>query len=138
MKYLPSIWWWSISIRKVSETDATISIPLNWRTQNPFQSIYFAALGGAAELSTGILASLHCRGKGKISMLITAMHAEYIKKATDTIVFTCDSGSEIRETIEKTILLKQAHTVTTKSVGTLPNGEIVAVMHFTWSFRLKN
>ena len=35
-----------------------VSLPYGWRTQNPFNSIYFAAQCMAAELSTGALAML--------------------------------------------------------------------------------
>ncbi|RMF25391.1 MAG: DUF4442 domain-containing protein, partial [Bacteroidetes bacterium] len=59
LKNLPSALWWGLRVRAISAEQAEVTIPFNWRTQNPFRSIYFAALAGAGELATGVLANLH-------------------------------------------------------------------------------
>jgi len=137
LKNIPSLLWWGLSVQRVTVIETEVTIPFNRRTQNPFNSMYFAAQSGASEFSTGILAALHSHGKGKISMLVTAMSAEYLKKATNKVTFKCTDGLEILEAIEKSISTGQPQMVKAKSVGTMPNGEIVAIMHFTWSFKSK-
>ncbi len=138
LKNLPSLLWWGVAVKSVNALEAQVNIPFSWRTQNPFKSTYFAALSGAAELSTGLLADLHRQGRGKVSMLITATEGKFLKKATDIVTFTCKDGLQLLEAVEKTIELNQPQSVKVTSTGTMANAEIVAVMHFTWSFKSKN
>ena len=67
---LPSAVFWRLKVKKLDPSSCEVTIPYFWRTQNPFKSIYFAALAGAAELSTGALCQLAIAGKGSFSMLV--------------------------------------------------------------------
>jgi hypothetical protein len=76
---LPSAIFWRLRVKKLDQDKCEVSLPFFWRTQNPFRSIYFAALAGAAELSTGILCQMALAGKGKFSMLVVDFRAEFYK-----------------------------------------------------------
>ncbi len=84
---LPSVFLWGVSIRALDREHCEVVIPFKYLNKNPFKSIYFAALAGAAELSTGALALLATAGIGKTSMLVTSFKADYSKKATRPRVF---------------------------------------------------
>jgi len=106
-------------------------------SQNPFKSIYFAAQCSAAELSTGVLATIAIAEHGNISMLISKVEAEYIKKATSKTTFTCEDGQLIIDSVQKAIDTGEGQTITTTSLGRQSSGEIVSVNKFTWSFRVR-
>jgi acyl-coenzyme A thioesterase PaaI-like protein len=106
--------------------------------QNPFQSIYFAALAMAAELSTGILALTSVQAASKpVSMLVFDMNANFTKKAKSKIVFTCTQGKEITEAIEESIRTGEGKIVTVNTVGVDEVGDKVAEFNFTWTFKVK-
>ena len=56
-----------------------VSLPYGWRTQNPFNSIYFAAQCMAAELSTGALAMLAIQSSNE-SVSIKPIWKPLVKK----------------------------------------------------------
>ncbi len=136
-KRLPSVWWWGIRIKSCTPEITEVSIPYNWRTQNPFRSIYFAALLGAAELSTGLMALLAISGRGAISMLVTNIEADFVKKADDIVTFRCDQGAAIQEIVKRAIESGEGQTAVVRSVGRLPDGTEVARVRVSWSFKKK-
>ena len=107
------------------------------RTQNPFKSMYFAAQCGAAELTNGLLAAIAIKGQRKTSMLITNVEANFIKKATGLITFTCDEGNKIIETVENAIRTEEGQVITVTSIGRNEAGQVVSEIKFTWSFKVK-
>lgn len=133
---LPSAIFWKLKIQKLTQDDCEVSIPYFWRSQNPFKSIYFAALAGAAELSTGALCQLSMAGKGKFSMLVVDFRAEYHKKADQKITFSCIQGKELESLIDK-LQPGESNKLTMISTGINREGEMVARFYVTWSFKRK-
>lgn len=137
IKRLPSIVFWGVRIPSLDEQTCEVTIPFNWRTQNPFKSIYFAALAGAAELSTGALCQLHLAGRDSHSMLVIDFRAQYFKKADSKIIFRCEQGLEIQKLLDDLKNSGDSNTITLKSVGVNAAGQSVASVEITWSFRKK-
>lgn len=133
---LPSAVFWRLKMKSLSHEKCEVSIPYFWRSQNPFKSIYFAALAGAAELSTGALCQLAIAGKGQFSMLVVDFKAEYYKKANQKITFSCDQGTELFELIDK-MQPGETSQLMMVSTGKNPSREIVAKFYVTWSFKRK-
>ncbi len=133
---LPSAVFWRLRIKTLTAERCEVTIPYFWRSQNPFKSIYFAALAGAAELSTGALGQLALAGRGSFSMLVVDFRAEYSKKANAKITFSCGQGADLFGLVES---LKTGETgqLTMVSTGTNPSGETVARFFVTWSFKRK-
>lgn len=134
---LPSLWIWGVRIKSITPQRGEVTIPFNWRSQNPFRSTYFAALAGAAELSTGGLALLATAGRGRVSMLVVKFEAQYLKKADATVTFTCEDGEAIIAAVDRAIATGEGQQMTAISTGRLPNGEIACQMGVTWSFKSK-
>lgn len=134
---LPSAVFWKLKVKSLTEEKCEVTIPFTWRTQNPFKSIYFAAMAGAAELSTGALCQLSMAGKGSFSMLVVDFRAEYHKKANQKITFTCSQGLELTQLIDK-LQPGETATLTMVSTGANPSGETVAKFYVTWSFKRKH
>lgn len=133
---LPSAVFWRLKVKSLDLNSCTVTIPYFWRSQNPFNSIYFAAMAGAAELSTGALCQLAMAGKGKFSMLVVDFRAEYYKKANQRIAFSCTQGDELCQLIDS-LEVDESDKLTTVSTGVSPSGEIVAKFYVTWSFKRK-
>lgn len=133
---LPSAVFWRLRIKTLTAERCEVTIPYFWRSQNPFKSIYFAALAGAAELSTGALGQLALAGRSPFSMLVVDFRAEYSKKANDKITFSCDQGAELFALIER-LKVGETDQLTMISTGKNPSGETVARFFVTWSFKRK-
>lgn len=137
-KNLPSALWWGFRIQQLSPGASQVEIPYCWRTKNPFSSIYFAALCGAGEFATGILANLARIGKGNISMLVLEQRAEFLKKAATNIVFSCNEGEQVQATVDLAIQSGIPQAITMMAEGTNRSGEPVARVYITWTFKYKS
>ena len=135
---LPSAWFWGVKIKSVDQDKAVVSLPYTWFSKNPFRSIYFAAQSGAAELSTGLPGFIAIEDKPPMSMLITGVEAEFVKKADSLTTFSCDEVGRIRETVDLAIKKGNGQAVTVTSIDVDNNGDVVSRFKFTWSFNLKS
>lgn len=136
---LPSAWWCGVRLLHLDESKAVVKVTHRWFNQNPFNSMFWAVQGMAAEYATGVLVIHKISESGKrISMLVTKNNATFTKKATGRITFTCEDGHLIKEAIEKTIATGEGQTFTMKSVGVNQDGVVVSTFNFEWSIRLKS
>ncbi|MBN3582243.1 DUF4442 domain-containing protein [Algoriphagus aestuarii] len=134
---LPSAVFWKLRVKTLTLEKCEITIPFSWRTQNPFRSIYFAALAGAGELSTGLLSQLALAGKGDFSMLVVDFKAEFSKKANQKITFTCNQGKELNELIQA-LQIGESTQLQMVSKGLNEDGDLVAQFFITWSYKRKS
>ena len=101
---LPSAWWCGVRLHYMDQQKAVTTVRHKWINQNPFKSMFWAVQGMAAELSTGAMVIDQIQKSGKkISMLVQNNNANFSKKATGKITFTCEDGHLIANAIEKTI-----------------------------------
>lgn len=135
---LPLAWFAGLRVDRLDAGGCDVSLPFGWRTQNPFRSIYFAALAMAAELSTGAPAMMIVQGSDvPLSMLVTAMHAQFGKKATARVRFRFEDTAALRRAVEQAIQTGEGVSVEAESVGRMADGTEVARFTFTWSFKTR-
>lgn len=135
---LPSAYFCGVRAYSIDEQKCVVRVKHKWFNQNPFNSMYFAVQSMAAELSTGALVmNAIADSKKNISMLVLNTKANFSKKATGVITFTCTQGEEIRDVIQKAIETKEGQTLWMKSVGVNENGEVVSTMEFEWTLKAK-
>lgn len=135
---LPSAWWCGVRLRHLDEKKAIVTVKYKWFNQNPFKSMFWAVQGMAAELSTGAMMIDQIRESGKkISMLVANNNANFSKKATGKITFTCKDGHLIKEALDKTIATGEGQTIWMKSTGVNKDGVVVSTFNFEWTVRLK-
>ncbi len=134
---LPGAWFFGIGVRRVTPEMAVVSLPYGWRSQNPFRSTYFAAQCAAGELSTGLLAMLALHGQPPVSMLVLQVESAFYKKADQTLLFTCEDGAAIAQTIREALDTGEARSFRATSIGRLPDGTEAARVWITWSFKAK-
>ncbi|WP_276389995.1 DUF4442 domain-containing protein [Eudoraea chungangensis] len=135
---LPSAWWSGVRLKSVDDESAVVTLKHSWFNQNPFKSIFWAVLGMAAELSTGVLVMTKIRESGQsISMLVANNNANFSKKATGKISFKCVEGSKLQKIIDQVITTGEGQTVWLQSVGTNREGVVVATFNFEWALKLR-
>jgi acyl-coenzyme A thioesterase PaaI-like protein len=134
---LPSVLFWGIKISKLNLERCEVTLPYSYRTKNPFQSIYFAAIAGAAELASGALCLLHLQGNHRFSTLVTGVEGTFLKKANRKITFSCKEGDKIKAACAS--LTKAGDTTSLRLAvdGKNPEGELVAQFLIIWSFKVK-
>src|SRR3982751_3355042 len=99
---VPAAFFAGLRLEKLAAEEAVVSVGYKWFNKNPFGSLYFAVLSMAAEASTGILCiSAIRREKRKVSMLITKIEGNFIKKAVGEICFACQDGLKIQQAIKE-------------------------------------
>lgn len=135
---LPASFFSGVRVDSLLPEACVVSVPHWWITQNPFRSTYFASLSMAAELSTGMLAMAHLyESKPSVSMLVVRLEADFFKKATERIFFTCADGELFYEAVNGTLQDGLPRTVRAKSIGRNSMGEAVAEFQITWSLKAK-
>ena len=135
---LPAAWWCGVRLKTINKSKAVVTVRHRWINQNPFNSMFWAVQGMAAELSTGAMIIDHIEATGKkISMLVANNKANFSKKATGKITFTCEDGHLINEALDKTIATGEGQTIWMKSVGVNEDGVVVSTFDFEWTVRLK-
>ncbi|MDB4768362.1 DUF4442 domain-containing protein, partial [Flavobacteriaceae bacterium] len=117
---------------------AEVSVTHRWINQNPFNSMFWAVQGMAAELATGAMVIDQIKQSGQsISMLVAHNKASFTKKATGRIVFSCEDGHLIAPAIQKTITTGEGETFWMKAIGINELGVSVATFEFQWTIKKK-
>ncbi|WP_040251029.1 DUF4442 domain-containing protein [Psychroserpens mesophilus] len=136
---LPSAFFCGVRTKSLTDDACVVSVKHRWINQNPFNSMFWAVQGMAAELTTGALVMTKIKSSGqKMSMLVTSNNATYTKKATGRIQFTCNQGKAIDATIAKAIETGEGQTILLNSKGINKNGDQVSEFNFEWSIKLKS
>jgi len=137
LKNLPAAYFSGVKLESINEKKSIVSIPYKWFTRNPFRCTYFACLGMAAEMSTGVLAMANTYQRSpRISMLVTGIEGKFYKKATDLTRFICDEGSSIQQTIDA-LVAGESKSISVLSSGFNEKDELIAQFWITWSFKSK-
>lgn len=135
---LPAVFLMGIRVKTLTDECCKVSVKLRWINQNPFNSMFWAVQGMAAELTTGALVMSKIKSSGKpISMLVLNNNASFTKKATGRITFICNDGLKVDAAIAKAIETKEGQTIWMKSIGTNQEGVQVSTFNFEWSIKVK-
>lgn len=135
---LPLAFFGGVRVKSINDKEVIVSIKHRWMNQNPFKSMFWAAQGMAAEMPTGILVMKAIDdSKRKVSMLVTHQEADFYKKATGRITFSCTGGDDIRETIQNSIDTGEGQLIILSSIGTNSEGVVVSKFQFHWSIKVK-
>ena len=136
---LPSAWISGVRVESFDANKAVTRVKHRWINQNPFNSMFWAVQGMAAELATGVLVMSKIRAGGKpVSMLVLNNKATFSKKATGTIRFTCDDGEKLDTVMTRVLETGEGHTCWMRAVGKDEAGDVVSVFEFEWTLRRKD
>lgn len=133
---LPMGWIAGLRIREINDQRCVTSVPFKWLNKNPFKSTYFAVQSMAAELSTATACLLAVQGQHpSIAFIIVDMKANFTKKATNRVYFTCAETAKAFDAVKQCIETGDAIATTFKTEGKMKDGTVVAEFEFTWSFK---
>ena len=136
LKVLPLAFFAGLRLHHVDDNSCTVRLKYGYLTQNPFRSIYFAALAMAAEMCSGLPALLYLRrSKVNSSMLVTEMSSVYHKKAVGTITFKFEEVPALQAAIREAVDTPDGRTFDAVSKGYNEQGDCVATFTVRWSFR---
>jgi len=78
---LPAAYFTGVRTKAIHENSCVVSVKHRWVSQNPFNSMFWAVQGMAAELSTGALVMKKIKESGKnISMLVANNNVQHLLK----------------------------------------------------------
>ena len=136
---LPSAYFCGVRTKFIDDTKCIVTVKHKWINQNPFNSMFWAVQGMAAELTTGAMVMAKIKESGeKISMLVANNKASFTKKATGRITFECHEGYLIDSAIEKTINTGEGQTFWMNSRGINDDGVEVSNFNFEWTIKVKS
>ena len=135
---LPSAYFSGVRVRYVDEEKCVVTVPYKWFSTNPFRSTYFACLGMAAEMSTGVLAMAHTyKQSPPVSMLVLKVEGNFMKKAAGVTTFSCEDGRLVKQLVNDAMASGKATTAVMRSTGRNEAGDTVAEFAITWTFKVK-
>ena len=136
---VPLIWWVTPRAICVGVNRTEIVIPLNRRTKNHLNSMYFGALAIGADIAGGMLCINLLSEKGlKASFVFKDMEAKFLKRAEGDVHFVCESGPTVQELINRVALSpeRQETMVEIKAlVPTKSKDDPVAIFRLTLSVK---
>ena len=125
-----------LKIERITVTKCETSVGYKFLNKNPFNSVYFAVLGMAAELSTAALALSSVQTMdSNIAFIITGMEGEFLKKAKGKIKFKCLEGEKIFKAVGKAVQSSDPVVETVQTIGYNDADDIVAIFNFKLSFK---
>ncbi len=137
-RHLPLALICGLRLIHLDEQQCKVSAPFNWRTKNPFRSMYFAVQCMAAELSTGAFALLALKQRdASIALIITGMQSQFSKKVQSAVTFTCHDYAKFADAVQKLNHSGDSTEVTATTIGHNAQGDEVARFTFTWSFKMR-
>lgn len=105
---VPLIFWVGPSVVCLSDTECVIKIPLNRRTKNHLNSMYFGVLCTGADIAGGLVAMREIASSGKkISLAFKDFQAEFKKRAEGDVHFVCTQVPQIKDFVQKVIVSRE-------------------------------
>jgi len=136
---LPAAYLCGVRAKYIDDVTCIATVKYRWINQNPFNSMFWAVQGMAAELTTGALVMSKIMNSGKkISMLVANNNGSFSKKAVGRITFECVDGKSVDQAIQKAIETGEGQTVWMNSIGRNSEGVEVSNFNFEWTLKVKN
>ena len=138
LKKLPLAYIAGTKLTKLDDSGSLTMLKFKWINQNPFRSMYFAAMHMAAELATGIMILQYMDTDFKFSMLLVNTSAQFQKKSVGKISFECNSGVDVETFMQELMNSSEGHTVVLPVTARNESNEAVANFEYTWSCKKRS
>ena len=136
---LPAAYFTGVRTKSIDAQTCVVVVKHRWINQNPFNSMFWAVQGMAAEFATGALLMMKIKDSQKnISMLVINNNASFTKKAKGLISFSCDQGHLIDQAIQKALETGEGQRFILTASGVDEMGDNVSSFDFEWSIKLKH
>ena len=126
---------------KLDDEMCIVKIPLNRRTKNHLNSMYFGVLATGADLAGGLVAMKEItESKKKVALSFKDFHAEFLKRAEGDVHFICTQIPEIKKFVAEVIASGERMNFPVYIEAIVPSegNNPVAKFTLTLSLKLKN
>jgi acyl-coenzyme A thioesterase PaaI-like protein len=136
---IPLLLFTTPSVIDLTQERCEVKIPLNGRTKNHLGSMYFGALSIGADCAGGLIAAHRIQqSKLPISLIFKDFHADFLKRAEGDVHFSCETGDEINQLVDKTIETGERQNLSVPVIATVPDKTgIEPVARFVLTLSLK-
>lgn len=119
---VPMLFWLRPKVVEMSDQKCVIYLPLNRKSKNHLNSMYFAALAAGADCAAGLMAMMLIQKSGqKVSLSFKDFHADFHKRAESGVYFTCDQGLEIQKFVAEVLKSGERMNLPVKVRATCPD-----------------
>ena len=117
----------------------TFRVPLNRKTKNHLDCMYFGVLAAGADLAAGFTAMSEIKKqRAAVSLIFKDFRAEFLKRAEGDVHFTCSETKKVRTLVDQAISSGQRVHAPVNVTATVP--EVLGdqpVAQFTLTLSLK-
>ncbi|MBC7540838.1 MAG: PaaI family thioesterase [Bacteriovorax sp.] len=138
---VPLIFFVGPTVVRLDDEQCIVKIPLNRRTKNHLNSMYFGVLATGADLAGGLVAMKEIsESKKKVSLSFKDFHAEFLKRAEGDVHFVCTQIPEIKKFVKDVIASGERMNFPVHIEAFVPSVGVEPVAKFilTLSLKLKN
>lgn len=135
---VPLIFFVSPSVVRLDDQQCIVKIPLNRRTKNHLNSMYFGVLATGADLAGGLVAMKEIAdSKKQVALSFKDFHAEFLKRAEGDVHFVCTQIPEIKNFVAQVIASGERMNFPVYIEASVPSIEAAPVAKFTLTLSLK-
>lgn len=135
---IPLLWYVGTSVVESTENKIVMRIPLNRRTKNHLNVMYFGALGMGADICIGFKAfQIIHQKKAPLNLLFKDFKIDFLRRAEGDVHFICEEGDKVRALIEKAMATGERETAPINGYAIVPSISDEKVAQFTLSLSLK-
>ncbi|MCW8397527.1 hypothetical protein OQJ26_01830 [Legionella sp. PATHC038] len=99
---VPLIGYLKPRLIKLTDTEIIICLPLNRRSRNHLNSMYFGALSVGADLAGGLHSFYHASQKKlNPSIVFKSFQAQFLRRPESDVYFVCDEGAKVEAMLEE-------------------------------------
>ncbi len=101
---VPMLIYTGVSIVELNENRTVVKVPLNWRTKNHLNSMYFGSLAVGADVTAGLYASLLIKELDKkVHLSFKDFNANFLKRSMSDTYFVVENNKEIAEFVNSVV-----------------------------------
>jgi len=135
---VPLIFFVSPSVVRLDDEQCIVRIPLNRRTKNHLNSMYFGVLATGADLAGGLVAMKEIsNSKRQVALSFKDFHAEFLKRAHGDVHFVCTQIPEIKDFVSEVIKSGERMNFPVYIEAIVPSEGLDPVAKFTLTLSLK-
>lgn len=135
---VPMILFVSPSVIRLDDKECVVKIPLNMRTKNHLNSMYFGVLATGADIAGGLAAMKEITdSKKNVALSFKDFHAEFLKRAEGDVHFVCTQIPEIKKFVSDVIKSGERMNFPVHIEAIVPSIEAAPVAKFTLTLSLK-
>jgi acyl-coenzyme A thioesterase PaaI-like protein len=135
---VPLIFFVAPTVVRLDDEQCIVQIPLNRRTKNHLNSMYFGVLATGADLAGGLVAMKEiAESKKKVALSFKDFHAEFLKRAEGDVHFICTQIPEIKKFVAEVIASGERMNFPVRIDAIVPSEGVEPVAKFILTLSLK-